>query len=107
MDIFYKVLVQINNKLLIVHQLNVYALWIRLGDLKSLPTDENIWTAVITCGGVRRGRGWRGWWGGAPTLPFIDCPSGGTSSELEAQEARDSPAFGSEEEVNSPPKNRN
>ena len=35
----------------------------------------------------------------ASTLPFTDCPAGGTSLELEAGEARDSLAFSSKEEV--------
>ena len=51
--------------------------------------DGHVWTGVITCGGVRRGKGV---WGccrccccclGGSTLPFTYCPSGGTSSELE------------------------
>ena len=36
--------------------------------------------------------------GGALTLPFIDFPSWGTSSELEAGKAGNSPTDGSEEE---------
>ena len=41
----------------------------------------------------------RGVCGGALTLPFIDFPSRGTSSEWEAEEARDSPTIGSQEEA--------
>ena len=37
--------------------------------------------------------------GGALTLPLADFPSGGTSSELEAGEAGDSPLVGFEEEA--------
>ena len=37
--------------------------------------------------------------GGALTLPFIDFPSWGTSSELEAGKAGNSPTVGSEEEA--------
>ena len=38
-------------------------------------------------------------WRGASTLPFTNCPSGGTSSMLEAGEVGDSLAFGPKEEV--------
>ena len=98
MDILDKVLVRLINTPLVVHQPTLCTFWIHLGDLESLPTDEHIWTSVITCGGVRRGRGVRGWWG-LSTLPFVECPSGGASSELEELEAGDSPAFGSKEGV--------
>ena len=64
MNILYKVPVQVINKLLVVHQPTLYVLWIRLADPESLPTDEHVWTGVITCGGVRRGTGLGGWWGG-------------------------------------------
>ena len=80
-DILHREPVQVFNTLLVIHQPTLCALWIRPGNLDSLPTDEHICTGVITCGAVRRGRGVWGWWGGGgSTLPFTDCPSGGTSS---------------------------
>ena len=39
------------------------------------------------------------WGGGGSKLPFTNFPFGGTSSKLEPEEARYSPAFDSEEEV--------
>ena len=36
---------------LVVHQPTVCALWVPLGYLKTLPTDEHIWVGIITCGG--------------------------------------------------------
>ena len=96
-DILRKELFELLNKSLVVHQPILYALWARLGDLDTLPTDEHIWTSVITCGGGEEAI--EGVCGGALTRPFTDFPSEGTSSELEAGEAGDPPAVGSEEEV--------
>ena len=52
-----------------------------------------------SCGGGLEEEEDRGLVGGASTWPFIDCPFEAISSELEASEAGDSLAFGSEEEV--------
>ena len=82
-DILCKQLFQLSNKSLVVHQPTLCALWVHLGHLDKLPTDEHAWTGIITCGGFRRGSGRWGLWRGL-TLPFGDFPSWGTSSELEA-----------------------
>ena len=88
------------NKSLVVNQLTLCALWVLLGDLDTLPTDEHIWTGVITCGGGGlEAEVDCGVCGGALTLPFTDFPSRGMSSELEVGEAGDSPTVGSEEEA--------
>ena len=92
-DILRKELFQLFNKSLVVHQPTLCALWVRLGDLDTLPTDEHVWAGII-----RRGSGLRGLWR-ALTLPFTNFPSGGMSSELEAGEAGDSPSVRSEEEA--------
>ena len=97
-DVLHKHLFQLSNKSFVVHQPTLCALWVRLGHLEKLPTDEHGWTGIITCGGVRRGSGLQ-FCGGALTLPFTDFPSWGTSSELEAGKAGNSPTVGSEEEA--------
>ena len=71
MDILRKELFQLLNKLLVVHKLTHYALWVRLGDLDKLPTDEHVWTGIITCGGVRRGSGLWGLWRGLSLASLI------------------------------------
>ena len=63
-DILHKVLGRLINKLVVVYRPTPCALWIPPKDLESLRTDEHVWTDVITCGGVRRGIGVQGWWGG-------------------------------------------
>ena len=64
-DILRKELFQLLNKSLVVHEPTLCALWVRLGDLDKLPTNEHVWTGVITCGGgVRKGSGPRGLWRG-------------------------------------------
>ena len=98
-NVLHKVVVWVINTPLVVYQPTLCALWIRLRDLKLPPTDEHIWTGVITCGvGLSEVKECRVG-GEASTLPFTDCPFGGTSLELEAREAGDSPAFSSKEEV--------
>ena len=63
-DILRKQLFQLLNKVLVVHQPTLCALWVCLGDLDTLPTDKHVWTGIITCGAVRRGSGLRGLWRG-------------------------------------------
>ena len=63
-DILHKGLGQLINKLLVVHQPTLCALWIPLRELELPPTDEHVWMGVITCGEAKRGRGVQGWWGG-------------------------------------------
>ena len=81
-----KQLFRLSNKSLVVHQPTLCTLWVRLGHLEKLPTDEHVWPGIITCGGVRRGSGPRGLWR-ALTFPFTD-KSGpqqrGTKSEVAA-----------------------
>ena len=86
------------NKSLVAHQPTLCTLWVRLGHLEKLPTDEHVWTGIITCGGFRRGSGLQVF-EGPLTLPFTDFPSWGTSSELQAGKAGDSRTVGSEEEA--------
>ena len=59
-DVLHKQLFRLSNKSFVVHQPTLCALWVRLGHLKKLPTDEHVWTGIITCGGVRRGSGLEG-----------------------------------------------
>ena len=95
-DVLCKQLFQLSNKLFVVHQPTLCALWVRLRHLEKLPTDEHVWTGIITCGGLEEEVDC-GVCGGALTLPFIDFPSRGTSSELEAGKAGNSLTLGSEE----------
>ena len=97
MDVLRKQLFQLSSKSWVVHQPTLCTLWGRLGHVEKLPTDEHVWTGIITCGGVRRGSGLRVC-GGALALPFTDFPSWGTS-ESEAGKAGYSPTVGSEEEA--------
>ena len=53
-DILRKELFKLSNKSLVVHQPTLYALWVRLRDLDTLPADEHVWTGIITCGGGRK-----------------------------------------------------
>ena len=96
-DVLRKQLFQLSNKSFVVHQPTLCALWVRLGHLEKLPTDEHVWTGIITCGGARRGSGLQGLWRGLKALHCL--PILGTSSELEAGKARNSPTVGTEEEA--------
>ena len=73
MDILHEILVQLINKLLLIHQPTLCTLWICLRDLESLPMDEHTWTGVITCGGFKEAEECRvgGGGGGGSTLPFL------------------------------------
>ena len=50
-DVLHKQFFQLSNKSFVVHQPTLCALWVRLGHLEKLPTDEHVWTGIITCGG--------------------------------------------------------
>ena len=98
MDIIYKVLFELWNKRLVIHQPTLCTLWIHLVDLDTLPTDEHVWRVSSPLGRLEEAvdYGICGW---ALTRPFPDFPFGGTSSELEAAETGDSPAVGFEDEA--------
>ena len=66
------------------------------GTSKSFQRMNTYGLASSLVGGLEEEVDWRVC-GGALTLPFTDFPSWGTSSELEAGKARDSPTVGSEE----------
>ena len=97
-DVLHKHLFKFSNKLSVVHQPTLCALWVRLGHLEKIPAMNTDGRASSLVGGLEEEVDC-GVCGGALTLPFTDFPSWATSSGLEAGKAGKSPTFGSEEEA--------